>query len=124
MSSLERTSLSLFFPQGDDSKESKEGTKSKEGEASETDRKEGANEGSEFSKILEDARNKYQTYRYDRFGLQENFNSRYVDMEQQEDNIEKTEKRIAMRLNQHTRRVLCEGLYLLPTECPSESCLL
>jgi hypothetical protein len=112
-SSLQRTSLSLFFAEGEDSKESTEGAKSTEGEATETGRKEGANEGSELARMLEAARSKYQTYRYDRFGLQETFNSKYVDMEQQEDNIDKAEKRIAMRLNELTRRVLSDGLYLL-----------
>jgi len=119
MSSLQRTSLSLFFIHGEDEdrKESNEGAQSKEGEATETCRK----DGSELSRMLEEARSKYQTYRYDRFGLQETFNSRYVDMEQQEDNIDKAEKRIAMRLNEHTRRVLSDGLYLLTMSVSSES---
>jgi hypothetical protein len=116
-SSLEHTSLSLFFAQGEDSNESTEGKKSKEGEATETVRKKGANEGIELARMLESARSKYQTYRYDRFGLQETFNSRYVDMEQQEDYIDMTEKRITMRLNEHTWCVLVDGLYLLSTEC-------
>ena len=62
--------------------------------------------------MLETARSKYHTFRYDRFGFQETFNRRYVDMEEQEDNIDKVDKRIGIRLNEDTLCVLSDGVYL------------